>query len=237
MELTGDLSAAALEAALPGRPVRSYAALVSTDAEARAWARAGAEEGSIVVAGYQASPRGRGGLEWTVNAESLAFSLVLRPQLPAHREGWLYIVATSAVAGVVGEEARIEWPDEVRVAGTRAGAAGVHAELGPRGVDWAIVTVLLCDAPPPRAPLAARLVAAVEARYREPSIPVLAEYLRRCDTIGRRVTAQLIPLGPGGVKVTGKAVRVLTDGALVLETDDGRSIAVRPQSLGVLEPA
>jgi BirA family transcriptional regulator, biotin operon repressor / biotin---[acetyl-CoA-carboxylase] ligase len=237
VELTGDLSAAELEAALPGRAVRSYPALVSTDAEARAWARAGADDGAVVVAGYQASPRGRGGLEWSVGAESLAFSLVLRPRLPAEREGWLYVVTACAVADVVGRDASIEWPDEVWSDGARAGAAGIHVELGPEGTEWASVTVLLCDAPPPRAPLVGRVVDAIEARYRAPNVPVLAEYLRRCDTIGRRVTARLIPLGPGGAKVTGKALRVLADGALVLETDEGTRIAVRPQNLGVLERA
>ena len=237
MELMGDLSTAELEAALPGRPVRSYPALVSTDAEARAWARAGADEGAVVVAGYQASPRGRGGLEWTVGPESLAFSLVLRPRLPPEREGWLYVVAACAVADVVGGDARIRWPDEVWARGARAGAAGIHVELGPDGTEWATLTVLLCDAPPPRAPLLARAVAAIESRYREPTVPVLAGYLRRCDTVGQRVTARLIPLGPGGAKVTGNAVRVLADGALVLETDEGTRIAVRPQHLGILEPA
>jgi BirA family biotin operon repressor/biotin-[acetyl-CoA-carboxylase] ligase len=234
MDLIGDLSVDELEASLPGRPVRSYPALVSTDAEARAWARAGAEEGAVVAAGYQASPRGRGGLEWKVGPGSLAFSLVLRPHLPAEREGWLYVVAACGVADVVGDEARLEWPDEVRSVGGRAGAVGIHAELGPGGVDWASVSVLLCDAPPPRAPLLARAVEAIEARYRAPTVGVLADYLRRCDTIGRQVTARIAPLGPGGVKISGTAARVLADGALVVETDDGRRIAVRPQSLGDL---
>ena len=235
MELTRDLSLDELRAALPGRPVRWYPALVSTDAEARAWARAGAAEGAVVAAGYQASPRGRGGLEWSVGPESLAFSLVLRPRLPAEREGWLYVATACGIADVVGAAARIEWPDEVRAGGARAGAAGIHVELGPDGIDWATIAVLLCDAPPPRAPLLARTVAAIETRYRAPVVPVLADYLRRCDTIDHRVTAHLIPLGPGGVTVTGKAVRVLADGALVLETDERSRIAVRPQNLGLLE--
>ena len=234
MELIGHLSVEEIQAALPGRPVRSYPALVSTDAAARAWAREGAEEGAIVAAGYQASPRGRGGLEWEVGPDALAFSLVLRPRLPAEREGWLYVVAACGIADFVGKEARIEWPDEVRAGGARAGAAGVHAELGPAGIEWATISVLLCHAPPPRAPLLARAVEAIEARYRSPSVGVLADYLHRCGTIGRHVTARLIPLGPGGVQVTGTAARVLTDGALVIETDDGRRIAVRPQSLGDL---
>ena len=61
-----DLDPDVLAQALPGRPVRSYPALLSTDADAQAWARTGASAGAVVVADYQASPRGRGGLPWTV---------------------------------------------------------------------------------------------------------------------------------------------------------------------------
>jgi BirA family biotin operon repressor/biotin-[acetyl-CoA-carboxylase] ligase len=235
VEVGDDLATEAVAAALPARAVRTYPALLSTEADALAWARNGAPAGAVVVAAYQASPRGRAGLEWRTDpATSLAFSLVLRPNLPAEREGWLYVVAACGVADVVGDEARLEWPDEVRSADGRAGAVGIHAELGPGGVDWASVSVLLCDARPPRAPVLARAVEAIEARYRAPTVRVLADYLRRCDTIGRRVKARLVPVGPGGVKIAGTAARVLADGALVVETDDDRRIAVRPQSLGDL---
>jgi BirA family biotin operon repressor/biotin-[acetyl-CoA-carboxylase] ligase len=231
-----DLSADALAAALPGRPVRSYPAMLSTQADALAWARSDAPHGAIVVADYQASPRGRAGLEWQAPpGRSLAFSLILRPKLPAEREGWLYAVAVSGLADVLGPDATIEWPDEARLHGERAGAVAVDSWLGPAGVEWAVVNVLVLEAEPPRTPLLARVVDAVEARLSAPAVPVLADYLRRCDTIGRRVCARMIPLGPGGPVVTGKAVRVLPDGALVLETDDDRRIAVRAQNLGLLE--
>lgn len=231
MELTGDLSTEALAGLLPGRPLRCYPALLSTEAEAQAWARAGAPAGAVVTAEYQASPRGRGGLEWHPEpGRSLAFSIVLRPGLPAAREGWLYPVSTSALADAGDGE--IEWPDAV----PGVGAVGVHAELGPAAVDWAVVNVLLEEAQPPRGPLLARVVEAIETRLAEPSARVLADYLPRCATIGRSLRARLVPMGPSGVQVSGVARTVLTDGALVLEQEDGRRIAVRPQGLGVLEP-
>jgi BirA family transcriptional regulator, biotin operon repressor / biotin---[acetyl-CoA-carboxylase] ligase len=231
-----DLTGEALAAVLPDRAARCYPALVSTQAEAMAWARAGAPAGAVVAADYQASPRGRGGLEWqTPPGESLGFSLVLRPRLPAPREGWLYVAATCGLADVV--DGRIEWPDEVQHDGRRAGAIGVHVELGAVTTEWAVVSVVVADVTPPRAPLLAQLVTAIETRCDSPTTPVLADFLRRCNTIGRDVRARMIPLGPGGAVVTGKAMRVLTDGALVLEQEDGRGIAVRPQNLGLLEDA
>jgi BirA family biotin operon repressor/biotin-[acetyl-CoA-carboxylase] ligase len=237
VDVAEDLRPEAVAAALPGRPVHVYPALLSTGADALAWARAGAPEGAVVVADYQASARGRAGLEWQVRPEQdLAFSLVLRPRLPPEREGWLYTVAVSGVADALGGDAVIEWPDEVRRASARAGAVGVHVELGPEGSEWAVVNVLVAGARPPRTPMLARTIEAIETRYRSPTAPVLADYLRRCETIGRAVRARLIPLGPGGPEVAGTAVSSLADGALVLETKQGNRVAVRPQHLGLLEP-
>jgi BirA family transcriptional regulator, biotin operon repressor / biotin---[acetyl-CoA-carboxylase] ligase len=236
VEFVGDLSEAAVAETLPDRPLRVYPAVLSTHADALGWARGGAPEGAVVVAEYQASPRGRGGLEWTAPQEqSVSFSLVLRPRLPLPREGWLYVVGACGVADVVGDDATVAWPDEIRRAGRRAGAVAVQTEAGPVLTEWAVVSVLVEDAPPPRAAMLARVVRAIESRYRSTTVPVLADYLRRCETIGRRVRARLVPLGPAGPAVVGKAVNVLTDGALVVERDDGARVAVRPQNLGVLE--
>ena len=223
----------ALERALPSRPFRFYPAVLSTEADALAWARAGAPQGAVVTAGYQASPRGRAGFEWDVG-DGLAFSLVLRPRLPAPREGWVYTVAVSGLADALGEEATIEWPDTVHCRGVQVGAVGAHVEVGPLGVEWAVVNVLIHEPDPE---LVARIVEAIEARLPEASAPVLAAYLRRCDTIGRRVVARLIPLGPGGPEASGIAVSSSPDGSLVVETPEGRRLAIPPQNLGLLEQA
>ncbi len=238
MALAADLSATELAGALPGRPLRTYPALLSTEADALAWARSGAPAGAVVVADYQASPRGRGGWPWTIEAgRDLGFSVVLRPDLPAEREGWLYPVAASALADVVGSTAAIEWPDEVRSGDERAGAVAVVAELGAQRVDWAVVDVVVHGAGPPRAPVLSAAVTAIDERVAQAEATVLGHYVPRCATIGRRVRARLVPLGPAGVVVTGRAVDVLWDGALVIETVEGRRVAVPPQALGVLEAA
>lgn len=232
----GDLSAVALAAALGDRPLRSYPAMLSTEADALAWARAGAPEGAVVVADYQASPRGRAGSPWQVRpGEGLGFSLVLRPNLPAEREGWLYVPATSGIADVIGATATIGWPDEVGLQGARAAAVGLHVELCATGVAWAVATVLATAAPRPRGQRLAVLVQAIEQAVRAPAEEVLARYRTRCVTLGRTVRARMIPLGPTGPEVTGQAVDVGLDGALVVTTPRGARVAVHPQHLGVLE--
>jgi BirA family transcriptional regulator, biotin operon repressor / biotin---[acetyl-CoA-carboxylase] ligase len=236
MDLSADLSPETLGGTLHGRPFRTYPALLSAEADAMAWARAGAPDGAVVVADYQASPRGRAGLEWRVTpGGSLCFSAILRPELRPEREGWLYTVATSAVADVLGERAAIEWPDQILLDGERAGAAGIQSRLGPDRVEWAVMSILVEEVQPPRGPLLGRLLHAVERRAEAPAEAVVADYLPRCITLGRSVRARLIPLGPTGTDISGVAVGSTTDGSLVLEGNDGRRVHVTPQSLGLLE--
>lgn len=244
MELTPgaqDLAPGVLADELGDRPVRTYPALLSTEADATAWARAGGPAGCLVVSDYQASPRGRSGLPWQVQpGRGLGFSLLLRPELTAEREGWSYVAASLALAEVLaGADAATEWPDTVRDAGTgaRLAAIGAEAQLAPGRTRWVVVTVLVDDVLPPRAPLLRRAVSAIEDRVAAPPQEVLTAYRARCSTLGRPLRALMIPMGPGGPQVSGTAVDVVDDGALVLLTRSGRRVAVRPQNLGVLEPA
>lgn len=146
----------------------------------------------------------------------------------------MYTVSTSGLADSLGEDARIEWPDEVYVGDRRAGAVGVQTGFAEAG-QWAVVTIHVAGTPPPRGSRLRRVVDALEARYRSPDEEVLRDYLRRCRTIGRRVVARLMAVGPAGSTVRGEAVGSLPDGGLVVLTDEGSRIVVRPQYLAVIE--
>lgn len=238
--MSPDLGAEALSDVLGDRPVRCFPALLSTDAEATSWARAGAASGSVVVADYQASPRGRAGLPWKVRlGDDLGFSLVLRPDLEPEREGWPYVAASLGISDALGrDDARLRWPDLVETAGgERLAALGVSTQLGPRCTEWAVVTVHIESAPRPRSRLLAGVVQAIEHRMHQDPSEVLTDYRARCVTMGEPVLARMIPLGPSSPQVAGTAVDVLNDGALVLWTARERRVAVRPQNLGMLEPA
>ena len=233
-----DLDPAHVGAALGDRPVRCYPALLGTEPVAMAWAREGVASGAVVTADYQASPRGRGGWPWTVRAgHGLGFTLVVRPDLEPEREGWPYVPCLLALLDVVGAaDSRLLWPDTVCTGtGEVLARLGVYVELGPSRTEWATVTVLVEHAEPPRAPLLARLVDALEQRLAQGAEQVLADYLPRCATLGRQQRARLVPLGPGGPEVVGEAVAVLADGALVLRTARGSRVAVPPQNLGLLD--
>ena len=233
---SGDLTAEALAAVLPGRALRSYPALVSTAAAAFDWARSGAPDGAVIVAEQQLSARGHAGRPWTVEAgRGLGFSVVLRPRLTAEREGWLYTVALAALAEVCGEGASVEWPDRVQGGGGPFAAVAVRTAPAGDELDWAVISVLLLAADPPRGELLAAVLRALEARLAGPPQSVIDDYGRCCATFGRRVRVRF--LAGTGPTVVGTAVATLEDGALVLESASGRRAPVRPQDVRALEQA
>ncbi|HWC27675.1 MAG TPA: hypothetical protein VG474_13885 [Solirubrobacteraceae bacterium] len=224
-----DLTAEALRPLLGERALQSYAVVLSTASSAAQWAGAGAPDGAVVVADYQIAPRGRAGRPWKVSpGHGLGFALVMRPQLEAAREGYLYTMVLAALADVCGPDVEIEWPDEVHRGGAMVAAAGIEIRLDARGVKWAVVNFLLPDATPPRGALLHSVLEALEARRSAAASAVLEDYDRLCSTIGRHVHARLLG---GSARLAGTAVGTIDDGSMVLETDAGRRVPVRPQDI------
>lgn len=92
----------------------------STNAEVAAAAQAGAPDGLVVIAETQTAGRGRLGRRWEAPARSaLTFSVLLRPEVPATRRGWLTLLAGVAVAESVGRvavvDAVLKWPNDLLV--------------------------------------------------------------------------------------------------------------------------
>jgi BirA family biotin operon repressor/biotin-[acetyl-CoA-carboxylase] ligase len=83
-----------------------------------------ANEGLVVLAEEQTAGRGRRGRAWTAPAgTSLLMSVLLFPPEQAADPGWLTAQAAIAVVEVVaawsGRDARIKWPNDVRVDGRK----------------------------------------------------------------------------------------------------------------------
>lgn len=236
MSTGGDLTAEALAPFLGDRLLRTYPALVSNASAAFDWAGSGAPDGAVIVSDYQLSPRGHAGRPWKMEpGRGLGFSVVMRPSLPEEREGWLYTVATGALADVCGEGAAIEWPDQVHLAGRMSAAVAIRTWIRELGLEWAVVDFLLPDVGPPRGELLAAILAAIDARRAQPPDALIDDYERRCGTLGRQVRVQFI--AGTGPKVEGRAVATLEDGALLLELGGGSRAPVRPQDVRGVEDA
>ena len=239
------LSEAALRRALAEDPVglwrdvRVLAATESTNAVVAEAARAGADEGLVVVAEHQTSGRGRLGRVWTSPPRAgLTVSVLLRPHVADPGEwGWLPLLTGLAAAGAVraqaGLDAVVKWPNDVLVGERKL--AGVLAEaVQPGAVVIGVglnVTTRADELPPD---VAATSLAIEDARTTDRSIVLRAllralastydawqiepapqrdAYRAICATLGTRVRLEL----PDGTSVTGVADDVDVDGRLVVD--------------------
>lgn len=114
--------------------------VASTNDELRALALAGAHGGLVILALQQTAGRGRRGAAWFSPAgESLAFSILIRPDEPQALWPRLALAAGLAVAEAVesfGPAAGIKWPNDVWIRGRKV--AGILVEAGK---DFAIVGI------------------------------------------------------------------------------------------------
>lgn len=112
----------------------------STNDEVRMLAEAGAPDGLIILAHQQLAGRGRRGAAWFAPAgESLAFSILVRPQESKAFWPRLALAAGLAVAEAVEDFvalAGIKWPNDVWVNGKKL--AGILVEAGK---DFAVVGI------------------------------------------------------------------------------------------------
>ncbi|WP_411071548.1 biotin--[acetyl-CoA-carboxylase] ligase [Streptomyces sp. cmx-4-25] len=108
-------------------------------------ARAGdLPEGAVLVAEEQTSGRGRLDRTWSAPARSGIFvSVLLRPDVPAHRWGWLPLLtgvaAATGLAKAAGVDMSLKWPNDllVSVQGEERKTGGILAERA--GADGVVV--------------------------------------------------------------------------------------------------
>jgi len=167
----------------------------STNRLASELARAGAPEGTVVVAEAQTAGRGRLGRTWASPAHlNLYLSLLLRPPLAPAEVPRLTLVAAVAAAeaieATIGEPPGIKWPNDVLLGGRKAVGILTELEAESERVRFAIVGIgvnvnaTAADFPPElrrkatslalagghpidRAAFAGRLLARLEADYGE----------------------------------------------------------------------
>lgn len=217
----------------------------STNADLAQAARTGAQEGVVLIAEGQFSGRGRLGRSWNAPPRSgLTFSMLLRPEVPMLRQGWLPLLfgvaAASAVRRIAEVEVSLKWPNDLLVGERKL--AGILAER----VDTAIVigmglNVTLRQSELPvesatslaieqaacvdRDPLVRAVLREFETHYRDwthaggdaDSSGLRAAYQAVSATIGSQVRVEL----PGERVMTGLATGVDQSGHLQVRAQDG----------------
>jgi BirA family biotin operon repressor/biotin-[acetyl-CoA-carboxylase] ligase len=246
--LIDDSSLAAL---LGTRPFRFAPQVTSTNDIARDWALGGAPGGAVVITEEQLAGRGRFGRTWIAPpGTALLMSVILRPQIVPERIARVTMVGAVAVAEALAsvpslplELIGLKWPNDVQLGGRKV--AGILSEAvweGQRlvatvlgiGINVRVdfdntplveqatsierVTGMWVDRPSLLAKVLARIdhwVARIGDR------PLLAAWSGRLATIGQQVTIRTLEKDFSHREISGQALDVDDDGALILQTGDG----------------
>lgn len=197
-----------------GSPRLHLRRTTSTNQRARELASTGAPHGTIVTASEQTAGRGRQGRTWVAPAgRAMLMSVVIRdpPRL-------LPLMAGAAVAGTVGPEAGLKWPNDVLLDGRKV--AGILVEGRPME-SWAVVGVGVNVAL--RAedlPAELREIAGTLGRAPEAIEPVLAELVQRLDGWLGATEDEVLSAVRARDVLAGRAVR-WSDGEGVADGIDG----------------
>jgi BirA family biotin operon repressor/biotin-[acetyl-CoA-carboxylase] ligase len=237
-----------------------YATLPSTNTEAARLALAGASEGHCVLADEQTAGRGRLLREWiSPNDAGLYFSMILRPSLPLERWPLITLMAALAVQAALAEAANLEtdikWPNDL-LANDRK-LCGILTETVETKLGRALVVGiginLTAEAFPPklletatsvqsatgravaRKIILDALVNALRQRYLSLQVTggeeeVIRDWCNRSSyAYGKRIR-----VSDQTEFIEGVTNGLAADGALRLETDDGRVRIIRAGDISSL---
>ncbi|TMA48957.1 MAG: biotin--[acetyl-CoA-carboxylase] ligase [Deltaproteobacteria bacterium] len=235
------------------RDIRWLAETDSTQRVARELGRAGAPEGTVVIAEAQTAGRGRLGRTWhSPRGVNLYCSIVLRPPLSPAAVPQVALVAGVAAAAALAETPglapRLKWPNDVLIEGRKV--AGIltemeaevervhHVILGigvnlnasrsafpPELRERATSVLLATGHRVDRAAVTARLLAALEARYGR-FLEGGFEAVRAEWESYSCLTGTDVRVASAEGEMAGRVLGLDTDGALMLARPDGTSTRI-----------
>jgi BirA family biotin operon repressor/biotin-[acetyl-CoA-carboxylase] ligase len=229
-------------------PVEHHRSLDSTSDRLKNLARAGAPEGTVVLAETQTGGRGRHGRAWASPLGNLYVSVLLRPSAACVAVLPLAVgVAVSEGLDALGVSARLKWPNDVMALDRKLG--GILAESSSTGssIDWVVVGIgvnVRAPPPPELGDLAVSLVdaGAPFAQVEEVAcavLPRLGVWYHRLAESGAAVVldewrfrsvpwwGQTVEAWSAERRIVGRAAGVDDEGGLVLELDDGSRTTLR----------
>jgi BirA family transcriptional regulator, biotin operon repressor / biotin---[acetyl-CoA-carboxylase] ligase len=212
----------------------------STNDEARRLAIEGAPNGTVVHADEQTAGRGRLTHNWFSPPGNLYLSILLRTTQPAARTAELSFLAALAVADTVEAllprqiRAMLKWPNDVLVNGAKI--AGILLELvddatiigiglnvleAPSNAAYKTTTIVanggIASVDGSRDILLERLDRHLSMWQAEGFAPIREQWLSRSYPIGAAIRANT-----EGQSIAGHFAGLALDGALLLDTSDGR---------------
>jgi len=228
-----------------GRRIVYLPRTASTNDTARDLARRGVPEGTLVVAEEQTAGRGRRGRSWYCPfGRGLLFSLVLRPAVRPACAPQLTMLAAVALARAIEEVTGlvpgIKWPNDLLLGGEKVCGILTELEAEPEMVSHVVIGVGV-NVNVPAEDLGPHAATSLQIRTGRVvgRVRLLQEALRRLEEWYRvwcsggfpavrsewqrlSVTAgRLVLVHLGGRTISGRAVGIDEEGALILELPDG----------------
>lgn len=222
---------------------RGGQSVTSTNDAAKQLARAGAAEGTLVVAAHQSAGRGRFGRAWRSPVGGMYASFVLRPPLaPAAVPPLSLAVAVGASRALdaLAVPVRLKWPNDLLADGRKLGGVLLEMAAEADRVEWVVVGIGINAhdpgepgsawlgefAPEPVAHVTARVLdsiaGACEEYVRFGFAQLRAEYESRLATTGEEVEVR----DAAGSLIARGRVAGLDDSGALLVDEAGKISAV-----------
>jgi BirA family biotin operon repressor/biotin-[acetyl-CoA-carboxylase] ligase len=239
-----------------GRNFLYYPSVTTTMDVAREEAKAGASEGTVVVAEEQTAGRARLGRIWINPPGVVAASIILHPEMrQLIRLTMVASLATSrCIDKATGLKTTIKWPNDVLVNGKKISGILTESALRGQSVDWAVIGIGINvnfdpKAYPEIAEIATSLSVELGKKVSELEVllhllneleffysalrrgePIYQQWRDKLETLGR-----VVQVKTGTELEKGYAESVDEDGALLLRRSDGNlvrlvagEVAMRP---------
>lgn len=253
MDLNQEFLKQSLAGKLIGHPLYYYEEIGSTNDEAFRLARQGVPEGTVLVAESQSAGKGRMQRVWHSPAGANIYtSIILRPTFEPSRATQISIAAGVAVAETLGGycpgNVSLKWPNDVLVAGRKICGILAQMKLSGNTIDFVVVGIGINvnmkreDFPPDIKDIATSL--AVETGGETSRMELIIELyentakwyreLKRNGFEGIRetwlnwssMTGRQVSVLCHGETLTGRAVGLDDDGALMLRTEGNETVKV-----------
>ena len=220
--------------------IHHFQEISSTMDVARELARKGAQEGTIVIAETQSQGRGRLSREWFSPKGGIYFTIILRPKISPINAPRLNLMASVAVAKAIrklfGLKAELKWPNDVLIAGRKV--CGILAEMEAEidAVNFVNLGVginanfSVSQFEERATSLQDELGREVSRREflnsvlteidKQQSSLIRVDLLEEWKNLSATLNKDVRIIAPGE-EITGRAIDIDTDGALVVKDKDG----------------
>ncbi len=237
-----------LNTSIVGSKLFVFESLDSTNACAKTLAKAGMDDGSVILAEFQTEGRGRLGRSWLSEpGKNLLFSCIIRPALSKEQSGILTFFAAVAVARALETTAlnvECKWPNDLLLNGKKCCGILVENSLGKEHIEYSVIGVGVnvnqrefrhgglteatsiaseCGKEVDRKKIFQNILRELDTLYADVRLGhfsrILLEWNNHCRMFGRAVS-----VAREGTTLSGKAVGLSSDGGLVIETPQGKEI-------------